>query len=129
MVTDTIDLVKPKQGYLTKESSWIGADFESPTDASAASGIPVRLPGSLSEPSKITIQPGARYAFKVNLARIRAILDEMGQQDLDLPQLLEGQTVTAEIPASVTAMYEDCQVDKGTAREGEYDPHPPRMSW
>jgi hypothetical protein len=92
-------------------------EVESYTEASAAAGIPVRLPYSLGEPDKMTVQPGARLTFTVDLPRMRAILDEMGRQDVELPQLLNGQTVTAEVPASVTAMYGDCNEEV----EG-YDP-------
>ena len=95
------------------------------SEASAAAGIAVRLPESLGDPSKVTVQPGGRITFNIDLPRLRAILDEMGKQDLDLPQLLDGQTVTADLPASVTAMYGDCQVDVETAQEAGYDPDDP----
>jgi hypothetical protein len=91
-------------------------------EAETATGIPVRLPYSLGEPSKLTVQPGARLTFSVDLPRMRAILDEMGKQDVDLPQLLHGQTVTAELPTSVTAMYGDCKVDMEALREEGFDP-------
>jgi hypothetical protein len=104
-------------------------EVNSPAEASAAASIPIRIPYSLGDPSKITVQPGARLTFTVDIARMRAILDEMGKQDIDIPQLLQGQTVTADIPASVTTMYGDCQVDLEAAREEGFDPDEPFSSY
>jgi hypothetical protein len=100
-------------------------EVASPAEASAAAGIPIRLPYSLAEPSKITVQPGAQLTFKVDIGRMRAILDEMGKEDIDIPQYLQGQTVTADLPVSVTTMYGDCQVDLEAAREEGFDPDVP----
>ena len=96
-----------------------------PSEASAAASIPVRLPSGLGEPSKMSVQPGARLTFTIDLPRMRAILDEMGKQDVDLPQMLQGQTVTADLPVSVTAMYGDCQMDLEAARREGFDPDEP----
>lgn len=96
-----------------------------PSEAAAAASIPVRLPSGLGEPSKMSVQPGARLTFTIDLPRMRAILDEMGKQDVDLPQMLQGQTVTADLPVSVTAMYGDCQMDLEAARREGFDPDEP----
>jgi hypothetical protein len=101
-------------------------DVSNPAEASAASGIPVRLPSELGEPAKISVQPGARLTFTVDLPRIRVILDEMGRQDIDLPQLLQGETVTADLPTSVTALYGDCEMELEAAHARGYDRDHPR---
>jgi hypothetical protein len=100
-------------------------DVSNPAEASAAAGIPVRLPSELGLPAKISVQPGARLTFTVDLARMRAILDEMGRQDIDLPQLLQGETVTADLPTSVTALYGDCDLEMEAAHTAGYDPDRP----
>jgi hypothetical protein len=97
-------------------------DVSSPAEASGAAGIPVRLPSELGEPAKISVQPGARLTFTVDLARMRAILDEMGRQDIDLPQLLQGETVTADLPTSVTALYGDCEMEMEAPHAAGYNP-------
>jgi hypothetical protein len=88
--------------------------------ASAELGIPVRLVEILGEPSVLAIEPSAKFTFTIDLPRLRLILQELGKQDIELPDFIQGQTVTADLPASVTALYGDCQMD--THPSSGYDP-------
>lgn len=84
-------------------------DVTSAAAASSLAGISVRLPASLSGTPKISVQPGTKLSFKVDLPRIQSLLNDAGFKDIQLPQQLDGQTVNAELPMIVTAMYGDFQ--------------------
>jgi hypothetical protein len=77
-------------------------------EASSLAGIPVRLPTSpaLSTGTpKLSVEPGTRLEFKVDLPRVQAIVSDAGFGDIQLPKELDGTTVKAELPMIVTAMY------------------------
>jgi hypothetical protein len=76
--------------------------------ASSLAGIPIRLPSSpllVPETPKLSVQPGIKMSFKVDLPRIQALLSEAGYGDIKLPKELDGTTVNAELPVIVTAFY------------------------
>jgi hypothetical protein len=108
----------------------MGEAFEvmDPAQAAAEAGIPIRLPEDFGEPSALSVQPEAKFSFTVDLPRLRLILEEMGQDDIDLPDFIHGQTVTADLPASVTAFYGDCQMDMENIKSSGYDPDDPHSS-
>jgi hypothetical protein len=91
-------------------------------EASAAAGIPVRLPAAAEGEQSLEIQPAGKAVFNVNLPRLRAILSEIGRSDIQLPDSLDGSTVTVEIPTSVMAQYGQCEYRSEWAREQGYDP-------
>jgi len=94
--------------------------------AAAEAGIPVRLPQGMGDPSALTIQPEASFTYTIDLPRLRTILAEIGKQDIELPNFIQGQTVTANLPASVTALFGDCQSEEGPANSSDDDPDSPR---
>jgi hypothetical protein len=93
----------------------------STSEASQAAGIPIRLPTSLTSQPDISIQPGGSITFKVNLDKVKGILAQL-DRPVDLPDSLNGATVTADIPTSVTAAYGNC---KKPNRGDGYDPDMP----
>jgi hypothetical protein len=93
----------------------------SPEEASSLAGIPVRLPAEIEGTPKLHVQPGTRAAFEIDLPRVRALMSEIGQEDIELPDELDGATVTLELPTVVGATYGDCEVE----REGDQDPDEP----
>ena len=98
------------------------------TQAAAEAGIPIRLPLAMGDPSALTVQPQAKFTFTIDLPRLRLILQEMGKEDIELPDFIQGQTVTADLPASVTALYGDCHMGMETGGSRGYDPDDPRSS-
>ncbi len=87
------------------------------SEASRLAGIPVRLPQAVSEAPVLRYKPGARITINLDAERIRQILKDLGQGDLELPDRVDNTTVTVNIPASIMALYGDC----GAALE-EADP-------
>ena len=77
----------------------------SAAEAGSLASIPVRLPTGLSGAPKLSVQPGVKMSFKVDLPRIQSILSDAGFGDIQLPKELDGATVKAELPMIVTAMY------------------------
>ncbi len=99
------------------------------SQASALAGFPVRLPSNAGEELQISVQPGGRINFHVDLARIRALLKEIGRDDIVLPDALDGATIDAELPASVTASIGRCEFTPKVARETGQDPDEPERLW
>jgi len=87
-------------------------EVSSAEEASARLGMPVRLPAALQEKPEIFVQPGGRVTFTVDLELMRAVMQEMGRSDIQLPDSLEGAVVKLEMPAGVVAMYGDCQMEE-----------------
>lgn len=76
--------------------------------ASAASGMTVRLPGTLGQPAELIVQPGGKMQMTLDVELLRGVLSDLGLNTIDLPDSLDGQTVRVTIPAGVAATYGDC---------------------
>lgn len=100
-------------------------EVENQSQASTEAGVPIRLPVELGEPTSLMIQPGMKVIFTIDLPRLRLILQELGKEDLKLPDFIHGQNVTASLPTSVIAQYGECQPAAGTAQGSGYDPDIP----
>jgi anti-sigma factor RsiW len=85
-------------------------EVPSAAEASARLGRPVRLPTGMEGEQHIFVQPGGSVTFTVDLALMRAVMQEMGRTDIQLPDSLDGAVVRLEMPASVVAEYGDCQM-------------------
>lgn len=83
-------------------------EVASAQEASGLAGIPVRLPAAIEGEPRLSFQPGSRLTFDVDLPSLRVLLEEIGRSDITLPEELDGATVRAELPPSVTAAYGDC---------------------
>lgn len=79
--------------------------------ASALAGFPVRLPTEIEGDLHLEVQPAVRATFTVDLPRVRALLTEIGRQDIVLPDELDGATATLELPTAVIATYGDCEMN------------------
>ncbi len=75
--------------------------------ASQEAGIQVRAPKG-QDAAKWYVQPGAKISMDVDLSRVRAVLDEMGNANVELPAGLDGAKVNFDIPASVVGFFGEC---------------------
>jgi anti-sigma factor RsiW len=93
-------------------------------EAAALAGIPVRMPAN-REPSSLIVEPGGRLSMTVDLARIRALLDEIGRQDIALPDNLDDASIVADLPISVTALFGKCDLasDKSASDPDDSSTH------
>jgi hypothetical protein len=76
-------------------------------EAAQKAGLPIRLPTSLDSAPRLVVQDGVNATIKVDLARIRAILELAGRSDIKLPDALDGANVEFNVPPSVLAEF-DC---------------------
>ncbi|HTX93312.1 MAG TPA: hypothetical protein VMC09_19000 [Anaerolineales bacterium] len=80
------------------------------TDAAQASqlaGFTVRVPPAMT-PSRISVENGAAFTIKVDVAKAQALLNEAGRPDLVLPTSIDGSDVSVTIPASATVAFGTC---------------------
>lgn len=80
----------------------------SPVQASQEAGIQVRVPKAFDEAAKWYIQPGAKISMDVDLSRVRAVLDEMGDSHIELPPALDGAKVNFDLQAAAVAFFGEC---------------------
>ncbi|MGW8249857.1 MAG: zf-HC2 domain-containing protein [Anaerolineales bacterium] len=100
-------------------------------EASQLAGIPVRLPLGMNNQPRLRVMPGAEITFNIDLQLTRALLDEIGRSDIQLPDNLDGASVQVSLDSAITAMYGECDFDVQGAgehmqRDG-YDPDNPRL--
>ncbi|OGO27650.1 MAG: hypothetical protein A2Z16_04665 [Chloroflexi bacterium RBG_16_54_18] len=81
-------------------------------EAGTAAGIPVRLPGNIEGEPRLRVEPGGRMTFQVNYELARAVLDDIGQHDIELPEGLDGAPIEVVIHPAVMAMYGECRVEE-----------------
>jgi len=87
-------------------------EVSSKEDASAAAGIPVRLPENIEGEPRLSVEQGGRMTFQVNYELARAVLDDIGHQDIELPENLDGAPIEVVIQPAVLAMYGECRVEE-----------------
>lgn len=76
-------------------------------EATQKAGIQVRLPSAVKSAPRLMVQDGVNATVKVDLARIRAIVEMTGRSDIKLPDALDGANVEFNVPPSVLAEF-DC---------------------
>jgi len=93
----------------------------SAAEASQKADMPVRLPTALTSTPRLTVQDGVDAKVKIDLARVRAILDAAGHGDIKLPDSLDGASVEFVVPPMVAAEFGNCTVNRSTAITGTYE--------
>lgn len=97
------------------------ADVE---QASQMAGMTVKLPPDINGDQKLEVKAPMQLTFNINTTRIRAVLDELGRTDIEIPAGVDGAQVTVDMPAVVSATYGDCGIE-GNARPESFDPDDP----
>jgi hypothetical protein len=90
-------------------------------EASQLAGFNVRAPEQIT-PSRISVMSGASFSFTIDRAKVQALLDEAGRNDLVLPEDVDGADVSINIPSSVSIAYGTCpepSSDSEAAREAK----------
>ena len=77
-------------------------------EATQKAGIPVRLPTALAGAPRLMVQDGVDAKIKIDLARVRAILEAAGRSDVKLPDSLDGASVEFIVPPMAAAQFGDC---------------------
>jgi hypothetical protein len=92
-------------------------------DASAAAqlaGFHVRTLNDLSGPQKMQVNGEVAFHMTVDRDRLANVLDEIGRPDIQIPDAVNGATVSVHIPKTVFSMYGNCASShRGRSRSGE----------
>ena len=78
--------------------------------ARGLSVFPVRFPTALSGEPHVSMLPETRVEMHVDLARVRALLAELGYDDVELPDSIDGTDIQLDFGPAVIAGYGECQV-------------------
>lgn len=83
---------------------------DAPTAAAASqlAGFPVRLLTARTDAPTLVVDGTEAYDATVDRARLQAILQEAGRQDLAVPPAVDGAAVSFRIPRTVIARYGTC---------------------
>jgi hypothetical protein len=85
-------------------------------------GFPVRLPDGMEGQPVLQYQPGGKITLTVDVQQMRAILKEIGREDIQIPDELDGENVVATLSGAAIAQYGKCEYDSETMRQEGYDP-------
>jgi len=77
-------------------------------EAAALAGFPLRQLTGAEGSTRFMVEPAGTMTFKVDLEMARSALREMGRDEIQLPDSLEGAVVKVEAPTSVTALIGEC---------------------
>lgn len=81
-------------------------EVASAAEASSLAGYAVKMPASGK--GQISFQPASIAMFQVDRDLWQSLLDDLGQSDISLPKAIDGETITIEMPNSVTYTSGDC---------------------
>lgn len=101
------------------------------TEASQASqmaGFPVRTFTDLSETPRIGVVGEQGYIMKLDQSRLQAILNSLGQTNLQVPASVNGQTIAVHIPKSAFLRYGNCPDRHAGPKAGAQNQSPPSSS-
>jgi hypothetical protein len=92
-------------------------------DAAAASrlaGFRIRTLKDLSGPPRIQVNDAVAFHMTLDRERLVNVLDEIGRPDIQVPDAVDGATVSVHIPKTVFSMYGNCRSRFGPrSRKGE----------
>jgi hypothetical protein len=89
-------------------------EVQSAGRASELAGFKVRLPSQLTRSRPLLYRPAKTLRLIVNRQHWQALLNAAGHSDFIIPETLDGQPVTIEVPAIVAALYGDCDSDESS---------------
>ncbi len=100
-----------------------GGDLQKVQDrqeASSLANLEVRLPSALPEPAQLLVQPGGSISMVIDVRQLRAIMKEVDLDNVNIPDSVDGETVSIEVPNLVIGLYGDCH--DPTADQSQVDP-------
>ena len=77
-------------------------------EAGAIANLPVRLPTADLEELVLLVQPGGTASYTVDLALLRALLESIGRDDIQLPDSLQGASISLQASDAVIAQWGKC---------------------
>jgi Putative zinc-finger/Domain of unknown function (DUF4367) len=90
--------------------------------ASQIAGFRIRTLKDLAGPQKVQVNGEVAFHLTLDRERLANVLDEIGRPDIQIPDAVDGATVSVHIPKTVFSMYGNCQSRFGSRqRPGESD--------
>ncbi len=109
-----------KNVTITKQEKPV--DSPNREEAGRLSGMGVRLPSLRADAPALTVLGAHAFYLKVDLERVRTLLDVLGRPDFPIPNGLDGATIAVDVPRGVKAAYGKCPAE----HEG---PPPKEIEW
>jgi hypothetical protein len=113
---ETLEALAPEIERMFEDTLTITVDGKQQevTESSVRSlaPFPVRLP-AVKEEGRYEWTPPVHISMQVDLPRWRALLAELGYQDINLPSALDGETVEAHLQGMLSAAYGQCDEQSG----------------
>lgn len=92
------------------------------TAASQLAGFSIRTLKDISRPPRIQVNDAVAFHMTLDRERLVNVLDEIGRPDIQIPDAVDGATVSVHIPKTVFSMYGNCRSRFGPrVRKGESD--------
>jgi hypothetical protein len=80
-----------------------------PGAASQLAGFRIRMLKDLAGPQKMQVNGEVAFRMTLDRERLVNVLDEIGRSDIQIPDAVDGATVSVHIPKTVFSMYGNCQ--------------------
>src|SRR5205814_1666737 len=88
--------------------------------AAQLAGFRVRTLKDLSGPQRVQVNGEVAFHMTVDRDRLVSVLDEIGRPEIQIPEAVDGATLSVHIPKTVFSMYGDCKSrSRGRARSGK----------
>jgi Putative zinc-finger len=84
------------------------ANASSAADAARMAGFNVRTLDELGTPRQLLVEQEGAFHMTLDADRMRAVLDQAGRSDIQIPDGVNGTTVAVHIPKSVRLRYGNC---------------------
>ena len=118
---ETMEAVAPEIERMFDEDLTVTTQGERETvdeaTARARAGFAVRLPATEQDQVRYEWTPPVHVAMQIDLPRVRALFAELGYQDVELPDALDGKTVEADFQGMLTAAYGACEDERAPGNE------------
>lgn len=91
-----------------------------PSAATQLAGFRVRTLKDLSGAQRVQVNGEVAFHMTVDRDRLVSVLDEIGRPEIQIPEAVDGATLSVHIPKTVFSMYGDCKSwSRGRARSGK----------
>jgi Putative zinc-finger len=103
-----------------------GGPAQDVPDAQAASqlaGFQMRLPANM-QPAYLDYQPGSKAEYKVNRDQLQTLLAEVGHPEIQIPNALDGATVSVEVHGGAVAEFGNCRPLSSVEKDPNVQPQP-----
>jgi anti-sigma factor RsiW len=81
--------------------------------AAQLAGFRVRTLKDLSGPQRVQVNGEVAFHMTVDRDRLVSVLDEIGRPEIQIPEAVDGATLSVHIPKTVFSMYGDCKSRSG----------------